>query len=118
MESTPADTALDAVILKSDNYAPYDRRHLTNVVIAPLASAGDTKGMILQGVGAPIAKIQVSKVNISGAASWGIQVQGTSNVNAATDLTFSDIVIDYLSRLSQQHLLLPVRAVCRSRQLE
>jgi hypothetical protein len=95
--------SIDAVIIKSDTYAPADNDVVRNIVVAPLATAGDTKGVVLQSIGAPLLNIQVSQVDVSQALSWGIQVQGTSSTNSASSIQFSDVIINYAGLSPTSH---------------
>ena len=85
----------DSIIVKSDNYAPASQDSLSNIRIEPLLSAGDTKGIIILGLGAPVSDISISHVSISSPSSWGINVQGTSPTTSAVGLKFSDITVAY-----------------------
>lgn len=86
---------MDSVIVKSDAYAPASNDTLSNITIGPLVSPGDTKGIVIIGVGAPVSNINVSNVKIQSPLSWGINAQGASAGALARGLTFSDISIDY-----------------------
>ena len=69
---------IDSVIVKSDTYAPSSHNTLSNITIEPLISPGDTKGIIIIGVGAPISNIFVYRVRIQSPLAWGIYAQGAS----------------------------------------
>ena len=86
---------IDSVIVKSDDYAPTSQNYLSNITIEPLFSAGDTKGIMIVGVGAPVSDITISNARILGPLVWGIYVQGDSAATSASHLNFSDISIDY-----------------------
>jgi hypothetical protein len=86
---------IDSVIVKSDAYAVTAHDALSNITIQSLLSTGDTKGVVVIGVGAAVADISVSKVTIRSPRSWGIYAQGASPTSSATGLTFSDISVDY-----------------------
>jgi hypothetical protein len=86
---------IDSVIVKSDAYALTSHDALSNITIESLFSAGDTKGIIIIGVGAAVSDITVSKVTIRSPLSWGIYAQGASPASSATGLTFSDVSVDY-----------------------
>ena len=86
---------IDSIIVKSDNYAPASQDHLSNIVIEPLIAAGDTKGIIIQGVGAPVSNISVSNATIRSPFAWGVYVQGASSATPATTLNFSHITVEY-----------------------
>ncbi len=86
---------IDSVIVKSDAYALTSHDAPSNITIESLFSAGDTKGIIVIGVGAAVSDITVSKVTIRSPLSWGIYAQGASPASSATGLTFSDISVDY-----------------------
>jgi len=85
----------DSVIVKSDAYAPASRDTLTNITMDPLLSAGDTRGIIIIAVGAPISKISISNVKAQSPLNWGVYAQGVSPDSSATELSFSNISIDY-----------------------
>jgi hypothetical protein len=87
--------SIDAVIIKSDNYAPSNHDVLRNVIVLPLATAGDTKGIVLQALTSSMANIQVSQVNVSQALSFGIQASGASAPNNLSTVNFSDVIINY-----------------------
>lgn len=86
---------IDSVIVKSDAYAPTSHDALLNITIEPLVSPGDTKGLVVIGVGAAITDIIVSKVIVRSPLSWGIYAQGASATSSASHLSFSDISVDY-----------------------
>jgi hypothetical protein len=86
---------IDSVIVKSDNYAPTSHDRLSNIVIEPLIAAGDTKGIIIQGVAAPLSNISISNAVIRSPFAWGLYVQGANSTTPASTLNFSDITIDY-----------------------
>jgi hypothetical protein len=86
---------IDSIIVKSDNYAPASHDRLSNIVIEPLIAAGDTKGIIIQGVAAPLSDISVSNAVIRSPLAWGVNVQGASSTTPATSLSFSDITVEY-----------------------
>jgi hypothetical protein len=86
---------IDSIIVKSDNYAPASQDHLSNIVIEPLIAAGDTKGIVIQGVAAPLSNISVSNAVIRSPLAWGVYVQGASSTTPATSLNLSDITVEY-----------------------
>jgi len=86
---------IDSIIVKSDNYAPASQDHLSNIVIEPLIAAGDTKGIVIQGVAAPLSNISVSNAVIRSPLAWGVYVQGANSTTAATSLNFSNITVEY-----------------------
>src|SRR5581483_4236402 len=86
---------IDSVLVKSDVYAPSSHDNLSNITIKPLMSPGDTKGVMVQAVGAPVSDINISQVTVHSPLAWGIYAQGTSPSTSATDLTFSDVLVDY-----------------------
>jgi hypothetical protein len=86
---------VDSVIVKSDGYAPASQDFLSNITIEPLISAGDTKGIIIIGVGAPVSDIIISKAQIRSPLAWGIYAQGASETTSATGIRLSDISVDY-----------------------
>ena len=86
---------IDSVIVKSDGYAPASQDFLSNITIEPLISAGDTKGIIIIGVGAPVSDIVISKAQIRSPLAWGIYAQGASETTSATGIRLSDISVDY-----------------------
>jgi hypothetical protein len=86
---------IDSVIVKSDNYAPASQDNLSNIVIEPLILAGDTKGIIIQGVAAPLSNISISNTIIRSPLAWGVLVQGANSTTPATTLNLANITIDY-----------------------
>jgi len=86
---------IDSIIVKSDNYAPTSQDSLSNITIEPLIAAGDTKGIIIQGVGAPVSNISVSNATIRSPLAWGIYVQGANPTTPATTLNFWNITVEY-----------------------
>jgi hypothetical protein len=86
---------IDSVIIKAETFAPVSQDSLSNITIEPLKSPGDTKGIIVIGVGGPVSGINISKVVIKSPLSWGFFVQGESPQTNVTGLTFSDISIEY-----------------------
>jgi len=84
----------DSVIVKSDAYAPASDDTLSNITIEPLLSPGDTKGIIITGVGAPVRDIKISNVRARSPLWWGIYAQGDSANTSVTGLSFSDISVD------------------------
>ena len=86
---------VDAVIVKSDAYAPASQDTLSNINVQRLFSPGDTKGIIIIGVGASISDIHLSNVQIDSPAAWGIYVQGASEAATATGVTLSGMSVDY-----------------------
>jgi hypothetical protein len=83
------------VIVKSDNYAPASQDQLSNITIEPLLAAGDTKGMIIQGIAAPLSHISISNAIVRSPSAWGINVQGANATTPATALTLTNITVDY-----------------------
>lgn len=86
---------IDSVIVKSDAYAPASHDALSNILIQPLFSAADTKGVVVIGVGAAVTDVSVSKVTVHSPLAWAIYAQGASAISSATHLTFSDITVDF-----------------------
>jgi len=90
--------SITSVIVKSDNYAPASQDNLSNITIEPLIYPGDTRGVSVIGVDAPISGINISNVQIHSPLGWGIHVQGASPTTPASDISFSAISIDYQGR--------------------
>lgn len=86
---------IDSVLVKSDDYAPASQNQLSNITVHPLFAAGDTKGIVIIGIGAPVSDITVSNARIYSPLAWGINVRGISSNAWAANLNFSDIWIDY-----------------------
>ncbi len=86
---------IDAVIVKSDNYAPASHDKLFNILIEPLVAAGDTKGIIIIGLDAPVSDISISHATIHSPFAWGVFVKGATSTATATTLNLSDITVDY-----------------------
>ena len=86
---------IDSVILKGEAFAPVSQDTLSNITIEPLRSLGDTKGIVVIGVGGPVSGITISKVVIQAPLSWGLNVQGESQETSVSGLTLDDISIDY-----------------------
>jgi hypothetical protein len=85
---------IDGVIVKSDAYAPTSNDTLSNIVIEPLVSVGDTEGIILLGATAPLSDIVISTALIRSPSYWGVQVLG--NPDALTSLvTLSGITVGH-----------------------
>lgn len=86
---------IDSVIVKSDAYAPASQDTLSNIRIEPLVSPGDTKGIIVIGVGAPVTDIAISNVTVQSPLSWAIYAQGASAATSASRLSFSNVTVNY-----------------------
>lgn len=86
---------IDSIIVKSDNYAPASQNELSNITVQPLLAAGDTKGIVILGLGAAVSDITLSHAQILSPLAWGIYVQGASSIASAANLSFSDITINY-----------------------
>jgi len=86
---------IDSIIVKSDDYAPASNDNLSGITIEPLIAPGDTKGIIVQGVGAPVSRIGISYATIRSPLAWAINVQGANSATPATSLTFSNITVEY-----------------------
>jgi hypothetical protein len=86
---------IDSVIVKSDTYATSSQDTLANITIEPLISPGDTKGIIIIGVGAPVTNISFSNVTVRSPLAWGIYAQGASADTSVAGLSFSHVTIDY-----------------------
>ena len=86
---------IDSVIVKSDAYAPAAHDTLLNIATTPLKFAGDTKGIVIIGVGAAVSDIDISHVSINSPLAWGVYVQGASATTSATRIILSNIVVDY-----------------------
>lgn len=86
---------IDSVIVKSDAYAPASQETLSNITIGPLFSPGDTKGIIIIGVGAPVTNISFFNVTVRSPLAWGIYAQGGSAATSVAGLSFSHVTIDY-----------------------
>ena len=87
--------SVDALIVKSDAYAPASKDTLSNINVQPLFSPGDTKGIIIIAAGASVSDIHISNVQVNSPAAWGIYVQGVSKAATATGVTLSGISVDY-----------------------
>lgn len=86
----------DGIIVKSDNYAPSGGVNISNFIIQNLSAAGDTGGMILQGVGSPLSFVNVSNGTIIGVAGTGIYIQGAGLANSASQFNINNVTIDCL----------------------
>jgi hypothetical protein len=87
--------SITSVIVKSDNYAPSSQDNLSNITIEPLFRPGDTRGISVIGVAAPVSGISISNVRVYSPLDWGIHVQGTSSSTSASGIGFSNISIEY-----------------------
>lgn len=87
--------SITSVIVKSDNYAPASQDNLSNISIVPLVTPGDTRGISIIGVAAPLSDISISKARIESPLSWGIHIEGASAATPAFDLNLSDIFVNY-----------------------
>ncbi len=87
--------SIDSVIVKSDDYAPTSQDNLSNITIEPLFHPGDTKGISVIGVAAPIAGITISNVQIHSPLAWGIYIQGVDSTTSASNIGLSNILIGY-----------------------
>ena len=87
--------SITSVIVKSDNYAPSSQDNLSNITIEPLFLRGDTRGISVIGVAAPISGINISNARIHSPLGWGIHVAGANSTTAAGSIGFSNISIDY-----------------------
>jgi hypothetical protein len=87
-----------SISVKSDNYAPASNDQLFSVTIEPLVAPGDTKGIVVAGIDAPVSDIGVSEALIRSPLAWGILVQGASSATPATALNFSNITVEYDGR--------------------
>jgi hypothetical protein len=85
----------DSVIIKAETFAPVSQDTLSNITIEPLRSPGDTRGIIVIGVGGPVSGINISNVVIHSPLSWGLFVQGESEGTSVSGLTLDGISIDY-----------------------
>jgi hypothetical protein len=86
---------IDSVLVKSDDYAPASQNHLSNIAVQPLLAAGDTKGIFVAGISAPVTDIAISNAQIHSPLAWGINVRGIISTAWAANLNFSDISVDY-----------------------
>jgi hypothetical protein len=86
---------IDSVIVKSDVYAPASNDHLSNITITPLIAPGDTKGIIVIGVGAPLTGISITGATIQSPLDWGVYVQGAAPSAAVSTLILSNIQVSY-----------------------
>lgn len=86
---------ISSVSVKSDNYAPASNDQLSRITIEPLVAPGDTKGIVVAGIDAPVSDIGVSEAMIRSPLAWGILVQGASSATPATALNFSNITVEY-----------------------
>lgn len=86
---------IDSVIVKAETFALVSQDTLTNIKIEPLVSPGDTKGIIVIGVGSPVTGINISNVEILAPLSWGFNIQGRTPGTNVSGLTLSNIAIDY-----------------------
>ena len=86
---------IDSIIVKSDNYAPAGNIQISHFKIGALLTAGDTEGMIIQGVGAGLRRVTLSVGSINNIASWGIEVQGANSTTPANQIHISNVSIDY-----------------------
>ena len=84
-----------SVLVKSEDYAPASQNHLSNITIQPLLVGGDTRGISIVGVTAPVSDITVSHARILSPLAWGINVRGSNYAAGAANLNFLDISIDY-----------------------
>lgn len=87
--------SVTSVIVKSDNYAPSSQDNLSNITIEPLFHPGDTRGISVIGVAAPISGINISNVQIRSPLGWGIHVEGANSMSPASGVAFSNISVDY-----------------------
>jgi hypothetical protein len=78
--------------LHSDNYAPTSNDYLSNITIEPLIAPGDTKGIIMQGVAAPLSNIGIFDAVIRSPLAWGVYVQGASPATYPTNVTLFNTV--------------------------
>jgi len=86
---------IDSILVKSDNYAPSSMDDLSNITIEPLIAPGDTKGIIIGGIAAPVSNIGISGAIIRSPFAWGIDVKGASSATPATAVTLSNITVEY-----------------------
>jgi hypothetical protein len=94
---------IDSVIVEPDAYAPTAHDTLSNINIAPLVTRDDTKGIIVLGKTGPVSDITISNVNVHSPLAWGFYVEGASQINLASELTLSDISVDYPGGSSASH---------------
>jgi hypothetical protein len=87
--------SITSVIVKSDNYAPSSQDNLSNITIEPLFHPGDTRGISVIGVAAPVTGINISDVRMHSPLGWGIHVQGANSTTPAGGIRLSNISIDY-----------------------
>ena len=87
--------SITSVIVKSDNYALSSQDNLSNITIEPLFHPGDTRGISVIGVAAPVSGINISNVHMHSPLGWGIHVQGANSTTPANGIRFSNISIDY-----------------------
>jgi hypothetical protein len=66
----------DSIIVKSDFYALTSDDTLSNITIEPLIAPGDTKGIIVGAITAPLSNITISGATIHSPFAWGVYVQG------------------------------------------
>ena len=86
---------IDSLIVKSDAYAPAGDIDIANVNITYLATQGDTKGIIIQGVGAALGNVNVNNVTIESPLGFGIQISGAGVSESCTVVNLSNIIINY-----------------------
>lgn len=86
---------INSIDVKSDNYAPASNDQLSRITIEPLVALGDTKGIIIEGIDAPVSNIGISEAMIRSPLAWGILVQGASSATPATALNFFNITVEY-----------------------
>jgi hypothetical protein len=87
--------SVTSVIVKSDNYAPSSQDNLSNITIEPLSHPGDTRGISVTGVAAPLSGINISNVRIHSPLGWGIHIRGANSTTPASGIRLSNISIDY-----------------------
>ena len=86
---------IDSVIVKPDNYAPASKDYLSNITIEPLIAAGDTKGIIVEGIAAPVSNVGIFDAIIRSPLAWGVYVQGAGAKVSATAVTLFNITVAY-----------------------
>jgi hypothetical protein len=84
----------DGLIIKNDIYAPAANDQVSNITIQSLFVPADTNGIVLQSIGGSLVNIDIVHVQEDNVFT-GILTQGTSTSTTASNLSFSDINVNY-----------------------
>jgi hypothetical protein len=85
---------VDSVLVKSDAYAPAANDTLSNIIISSLLSAGDSKGLTIEGITANLSEIAVNRLVVGSPLLWGVAVRG-ANPYVAQSVSISNALINY-----------------------